>query len=134
VIPADRLLVGLGLLGACALGILIGMPSPHEIQTSNPVPVIEAQEFEMQHSEYPEALPLIPSPTIRDEYTVTESVLIPSPVQRPFYEFLEPCAQEDSGQFYDCYWDASVRGNGQGRSFYAIDGVFYGTEWEDASE
>jgi hypothetical protein len=33
--PADKLLIGLGLLGACALGILIGMPEPHEIQPSN---------------------------------------------------------------------------------------------------
>lgn len=28
-----------------------------------------------------------------------------------------PCAMEDS---INCYWDASVRGNGQGHSFYSI--------------
>jgi hypothetical protein len=117
VIPADRLLVGLGLLGACALGILIGMPSPHEIQPSNPdQDTVATQVVDVQ-------LPTIPAPVIRDEYTV-----IPSPTQRPFYEFLPPCAQEDDGQFYDCFWDASTRGNGQGTSFYAIDGVFYFTD------
>lgn len=36
-----------------------------------------------------------------------------------------PCAHEDSPG--PCYWDASVRGNGQGRSFVITDDgeVFY---------
>jgi hypothetical protein len=30
-----------------------------------------------------------------------------------------PCATEDSE---DCFWDATVRGNGEGRSFWNVDG------------
>jgi len=32
---------------------------------------------------------------------------------------LEPCVTEDSD---NCYWDAELRGNGKGWSFYVIDG------------
>lgn len=33
-----------------------------------------------------------------------------------------PCPTEDST---NCYWDASVQGNGEGRSFVDIDGTLY---------
>lgn len=32
------------------------------------------------------------------------------------------CAQEDST---NCYWDATIRGNGQGNSFIDVDGTAY---------
>lgn len=32
---------------------------------------------------------------------------------------LPPCPTEDSD---NCYWDATERGNGEGRSFYVVDG------------
>jgi hypothetical protein len=35
---------------------------------------------------------------------------------------LPPCEYEDSR---NCYWDAQEMGNGEGRSFYDIDGVVY---------
>lgn len=35
---------------------------------------------------------------------------------------LEPCATEDSD---NCYWDAELQGNGEGRSFVTIDGHVY---------
>lgn len=35
---------------------------------------------------------------------------------------LEPCVTEDSD---NCYWLADEQGNGQGRSFVAIDGHVY---------
>lgn len=35
---------------------------------------------------------------------------------------LPPCATEDS---HDCYWNARVQGNGEGRSFVDIGGVVY---------
>lgn len=41
--------------------------------------------------------------------------LVPSPA-------LPPCAAEDSD---NCFWDATVRGNGEGRSFVSLDGVVY---------
>lgn len=42
----------------------------------------------------------------------------------PAYAALPPCATEDSAS---CYWDASARGNGEGRSFYtdAEGNVYY---------
>ncbi|WNO27760.1 membrane protein [Microbacterium phage Huwbert] len=41
-------------------------------------------------------------------------------------EELPPCATEDSD---NCYWDASVQGNGEGRSFDVRDGVV--TYWDE---
>lgn len=38
---------------------------------------------------------------------------------------LPPCADEDAGGVSDCYWDAQLRGNGQGTSFAVIRGVTY---------
>ena len=38
------------------------------------------------------------------------------------YMILGPCPTEDSA---NCYWDATVSGNGQGTSFVDIDGVAY---------
>jgi len=35
---------------------------------------------------------------------------------------LRPCVTEDAS---DCYWDADVMGNGEGRSFVNLDGVVY---------
>jgi len=40
--------------------------------------------------------------------------------QHPVREFPEtPCVTEDST---NCFWDATIHGNGLGRSFYDIDG------------
>lgn len=36
-------------------------------------------------------------------------------------EILPACQTEDEAGF--CYWDASERGNGEGVSFYVIDGL-----------
>lgn len=39
-----------------------------------------------------------------------------------------PCEYEDSD---NCVWDAPYRGNGQGQSFYALNGqVYYVETWE----
>lgn len=35
---------------------------------------------------------------------------------------LPPCPTEDSR---NCYWDATERGNGRGKSFYDVDGTAY---------
>lgn len=43
----------------------------------------------------------------------------------PVYN-LPACIQEDDTQ--NCYWDASVRGNGQGQSFVVLNGVVYYAE------
>lgn len=40
---------------------------------------------------------------------------------------LPACETEDS---HNCYWDARSRGNGEGVSFFDVDGiVVYETEW-----
>ena len=44
------------------------------------------------------------------------------PVEGDTIYLLTPCEQEDSD---NCYWDAEVQGNGQGRSFVVIDGTYY---------
>ena len=36
---------------------------------------------------------------------------------------LPPCETEDAD--YDCIWDASEQGNGQGRDFIVLDGVTF---------
>lgn len=38
------------------------------------------------------------------------------------FNYLAPCPTEDST---NCYWDASIQGNGTGQSFANIDGVQY---------
>lgn len=40
-------------------------------------------------------------------------------VQYQIDHSLPPCLTEDSD---NCYWDSATHGNGQGRSFYVIDG------------
>lgn len=45
----------------------------------------------------------------------------PTRAHAPTYT-LSPCASEDSD---NCYWDATRRGNGTGRSFVTLHGVTY---------
>jgi hypothetical protein len=42
---------------------------------------------------------------------------------------LPPCVTEDSGHTYPCVWDATLRGNGEGRSFVRYDVEHI--EWTD---
>lgn len=42
-------------------------------------------------------------------------------------DVLPACATEDSS---NCYWDASTRGNREGRSFIDIGGVIYYTDYK----
>lgn len=53
---------------------------------------------------------------------VVETTVSPSP--RPTLATLPLCAEEDSR---NCYWDADVLGNGEGRSFIDINGTAYYT-------
>lgn len=53
--------------------------------------------------------------------TIALAGCVPGPVALP------PCESEDS---VSCYWDASTRGNGQGRSFWVNEygAVYYVNE------
>lgn len=42
------------------------------------------------------------------------------PITPEPHEVLPACPSEDSD---NCYWDASTRGNGEGDSFYVVDGT-----------
>lgn len=50
---------------------------------------------------------------------ITEVVLIMTQ-PTPYYRSLPPCAYEDSD---NCFWDAELRGNGEGQSFYTLNGT-----------
>jgi len=100
-------LIALGcVVGIVTIGALAGINAPqedtHGTMPSSPPLITHVPET----TEYPEALPL----------------------DLPTSITLVPCEQEDSGDVYDCYWDAEVRGNHVGRSFVVIDGTYYFSE------
>ena len=126
--PNDRLIVATSLLGAFAFGILVATPMPLQIAAETILDGIGVQhESPATHeptsptSQWVDVQLPMPEPLQRDEFTVD---YIPSPEARWYPVGLVPCVQEDDGQFVDCYWDAHVRGNGTGTSFYAVNGVF----------
>lgn len=41
---------------------------------------------------------------------------------------LQPCATDGDDLEHDCYWNAKVQGNGQGRNFIQLDGHIYYAE------
>jgi len=102
----------------------------------------------------PVPTPAVDTPTVADPGVVTDSGSAPTPASTPLVcppwtspgvlgadgransclwnmpesggkIVLPPCAQEDS---LNCYWDASKRGNGLGKSFININGTYFYAE------
>ncbi len=97
-------LLSLGsLVGGIGLGLIVAASSagPQNLPQKSPPPALPTPSTE-------EAPPL---PTDLPDPVLDQSVLV-----------LPPCVMEDD---QNCYWDASVRGNGVGTSFINLNGTYY---------
>jgi hypothetical protein len=59
----------------------------------------------------------IPTPTTRPTPTT-----IPTPNTTTWHEGYQPCTEEDGSGQASCYWDATTRGNHEGRSYIIKNG------------
>lgn len=103
---------------AFALVIVASAPLVHTMVTPEPAPEpapIESPACEDGFS-LAEDLTCVP-----DNYWDTPETPDIGEPEYPTY-LLPPCETEDSN---DCYWDAAVRGNGEGTSFVTLNGVTY---------
>ncbi|QIK64541.1 hypothetical protein G7068_15960 [Leucobacter viscericola] len=94
-----------------------------EIAETPEAPQIDVPEVDQAEAEQV-AAPALPVPAVVTEAESTE-VNDTSGLPSEGTLSLPPCATEDAA---NCYWNASVAGNGLGRSFIDVGGVTYYAE------